>query len=711
MLGLNIDYTLCELKDKFREFKKILDKFQELDANLLNQVDNSHLHGFIEKKNELCGNLTYLIEKSIANNVFEEIDGERQRELINFLNERIGYLVSLYDKDDEAKKVDLKKDLDSRFQIYLDGFFELKKYYDEFFKMSSLNGNKEKTKLGGFFSLFRPRKITPDNKNKDLDITAADVSSIAAKVSSIATDVNRIAADVNRIAADVEQGLVKRDFNKLDAEQRHLLRVKISEVINSKFSPTGINVSTLCDAIAEYETNPEVKEGFLDTPTIDIKSVLKFYENKTNEDILKPRRDIITPTYDAHPEILFEDNGYKLVKLVSEPHLEQQSKKLIKHEKYLFGRSDNTIVLTIEYDVMNGKIQHQQIGQVEDALLKGDKKYFKAFISFLKNLINKKNINDIEKDFVDIKLGDNEFLTQRGIVNVSELDERDFMIKGKLAVNDRNYEVAFKFLSYSGIIFDFTELNDDRKCIIEEIKGSIFDDSEEISYKRLKSVGGNLDAHSATSLKLGILQKVGGNLDAHSATSLYLPSLEEVSGNLDAHSVTFLELEGLEEVGGNLDAHSATFSNLRILQKVGGNLDVGSATSLKLEKLETVGSNLDAHSATTHLSLPSLEEIGGNLDACSAIFLNLRVLKKIGGNLDARGATTLDLERLETVIGDLYALNAILLGLKNFQNVHKIFVSVKSRSAVKEAINPSLYRYLKKYKSHKSKNSIMKLFS
>ncbi len=701
MLGLNIDLVLYELKKKLREFKIILDRFQKLDTKLLSQFDKSHLHGFIEKKDELHGNLTYLID--IANKVSEKIDRKPQEELINFLNVRIRYLVSLYSKEDEAKKVDLE----NKIQVYAEEIIELSKYFkDNLFKTSGLNGNKEKTISGSFLSRFRSRKITTrDNKNKDLDITAADVDRIIANVNRIVADVDRIVADVNRIAADVEQGLVKRGFDELDAKQKYLLRVKLSGFINSKFPPTGINVSTLCDAIEEYETSPEVNGGFLDTLSIDIKSVLKFYENKTNEDILEPRY--------AHPEVvLFEDNGYKLVKLVSEPHLEQQSKKLIKHEEYLFRRSDDTIVLIIKYDIVNGKIQ--QIKEVKDTLLKGDEEYYKAFLSFLKNLINKKNINKIEEDFVNIKLKDNEFLTQRGIVSVSELDERDFIIKGKLAVNDRNYEVFKKFLSYSGIIFDFTWLSDDRKGIIEEIKGSITDKSqgEVFSYKELKSIGGNLDVGSATSLKLGILQKVGGNLDAHSTTSLYLPSLEEVSGNLDAHSVTLLELEGLEEVGGNLDAHSATFSNLRNLQKVGGNLDVGSATSLKLEKLETVGSNLDARSATSHLSLLSLQEVGGKLDASSATILNLRILKKVGRDLDASSATSLDLERLEEVDRDLYALNVILLGLRNLQKVHKIFVLGKSRNAVKEAINPSLYKHLKKYKPHKkSRDYIIRLFS
>ena len=215
---------------------------------------------------------------------------------------------------------------------------------------------------------------------------------------------------------------------------------------------------------------------------------------------------------------------------------------------------------------------------------------------------------------------------------------------------------------------DLTNCPQNIKDKIIEVKGTLIDNSKNVSYSNLQSVGGYLDAENAKSLSLNALQSVGGDLYAGNAESLSLNALQSVGGNLGAGNATSLSLNALQSVGGDLDAENAKSLSLNALQSVGGYLYTGNDESLSLNNLQSVGGDLHARNATS-LSLNALQSVGGNLYAVNAKSLSLNNLQSVGGDLGAGDATSLSLNALQSVGGDLGAGDATSLSLNALQSV------------------------------------------
>ncbi len=634
-----VETILLELKEKLSEFEGILNKSQELENFLSSHsIELSDLSNLIEQKNKLYEKLTELINKVKESKFSRNIDLRTLRNLIKFLKDQTEFLLSLFNNEEKTEGLN-SEDLNVRIRIYRSELENLSKYFHDIFDMDNLKSKGGKITLRKLIShlhMYGPKG-------------------------------NSQTENINKALEEIETGLQERGFN-LTAKQKHYLKIRLSGFISSK---SKLDIPNLCDAVSEYEKSTE--NGFLNNISIDIKQVLSLHTSELRRNLMKSK--------EAEPETIFEDGEYKLVKLVSRTHLNEESvnsdhcigtsnhhiEDIIRGrtEIYSFRKIDNSFLLTVEYDIKSKTIV--LIRGRNNAIPRGDEYYFESFLDFLKNLIDKVEIVNIRNlDGIQLKSG--EALTHKGRENILDVDESDSIITGSIEISDSNYGKVKKCLSYPRIDCDLTDLSYKKKDKIEEIKGNVIDESkEEVSYKRLKYVGGFLNAWSATSLSLPVLQSVGVDLNAQSATSLSLPVLKSVGDSLRA-GATSLSLPVLRRVGGGLYAPSATSLSLPVLKSVGVDLNAQSATSLSLPVLKSVGDSLRAESATS-MSLLVLQSVGGDLKAQSATSMPLPVLKSVGGDLIVHSAISLSLPVLRSVDRNLEAWNATSMSLPVLQSV------------------------------------------
>ena len=273
-------------------------------------------------------------------------------------------------------------------------------------------------------------------------------------------------------------------------------------------------------------------------------------------------------------------------------------------------------------------------------------------------------------------------------------------VEFKGCVGDTEIKVNNTFLE-AGILnlckiqklkLDLTDCPQNIKDKITEVKGTLIDNSKNVSYSNLQSVGGDLGAGNAKSLSLNNLQSVGGDLGAGNAKSLSLNALQSVGRYLHAGNAESLSLNNLQSVGGDLGAGNAKSLSLNALQSVGGDLGAGNAKSLSLNNLQSVGGDLGAGNAKS-LSLNALQSVGRYLHAGNAESLSLNNLQSVGGDLGAGNAKSLSLNALQSVGGDLGAGNAKSLSLNNLQSVGGDLGAGNAKSLSLNALQ-SVGRYL-----------------
>ena len=115
---------------------------------------------------------------------------------------------------------------------------------------------------------------------------------------------------------------------------------------------------------------------------------------------------------------------------------------------------------------------------------------------------------------------------------------------------------------------DLTDVSQELKDRIINWEGTIIDNSNNVSYPNLQTVGRDLDARSATSFSINSLQTVGGYLDVQNATSFSADSLQTVGEDLYAGWATSFSADSLQTVGGYLSARNATSFSADSLQTV-----------------------------------------------------------------------------------------------------------------------------------------------
>ncbi len=103
-----------------------------------------------------------------------------------------------------------------------------------------------------------------------------------------------------------------------------------------------------------------------------------------------------------------------------------------------------------------------------------------------------------------------------------------------------------------GLSVDLTDIRQEFKDKLTEWEGSIFDDSEEVSYQDLERVTGSLEVGSCTvTLKLNSLETIS-DLFSFFAKTVEVDNLQQVDNNLILRSAETLKLFNLRSVGGGL---------------------------------------------------------------------------------------------------------------------------------------------------------------
>ena len=366
---------------------------------------------------------------------------------------------------------------------------------------------------------------------------------------------------VDETCTQIENTLKDNEENSitLTPQQLQLLKIKLKLYFKSN---EQVDVQTLKDAILEYS-------DFLDNRNFTINEVLKKHSQSTFQKIAQLRRKNFDDDT-VEPQIVFEVEGYTLLKLISENHLEKEStlsghcvgtsdhykNKITKGIGEIFSLRDSEgkFCCTIDYDVKNKSIL--QIRGNNNRKITRQDSFYSMLITILIKLCSKEkdklgtsrevnSLNDLEE-----LIPKGSFLHKNGVHEIKQLNEvsPEDVLYGDFEELEINFKLHKDYIENSTGKFDLTHLTEDEKNSIKKVKGSILDKSSKIKYAKLQSVGGDLNAGSAQTLTLNQLQSVGRYLYARSAQTLTLNQLQSVGGFLYAENAQTISMPNIKEI-------------------------------------------------------------------------------------------------------------------------------------------------------------------
>ena len=172
------------------------------------------------------------------------------------------------------------------------------------------------------------------------------------------------------------------------------------------------------------------------------------------------------------------------------------------------------------------------------------------------------------------------------------------------------------------------------------------------SLNNLESIGGGLKITG--SLKdLGKLKKVG-YLDITACDEKFsLGSLEEIEGDLTIidNSVD-IDFGNLKTIGGNLISTYTKITDLKNLESVGKDFLISGSKIKKFEKLKTIGGNA-YFSNNFCSSTQNIETILGNVFFLNSRIMEFPKLNKIGGTIDFKGSFFKSFGNIKYIGGNL----------------------------------------------------------
>lgn len=206
-------------------------------------------------------------------------------------------------------------------------------------------------------------------------------------------------------------------------------------------------------------------------------------------------------------------------------------------------------------------------------------------------------------------------IVSKSIPLTTTLERKDSstIIKGYIEVDDSISEGDLKIIANNPrLTLDMTNFSPDRKCLIQNITGSLIDNSEIVEYFSLKTVGGDVFLKNATMVDLPEITKIKGDLNVKKASKVSVQKLEEIDGNFDCRSAEELLIGTIRKIGRDFNASSLSWVNAEQLTEVGENIYLNKSARIDFRNLKAVYGDFIMGSPK-EIILSNLSEISGKL--------------------------------------------------------------------------------------------------
>ena len=317
------------------------------------------------------------------------------------------------------------------------------------------------------------------------------------------------------------------------------------------------------------------------------------------------------------------ENGLALNTCIGEDSLERYFDKSLNEKIEILSIIDSNFIplVTIIYD--SEKKEIIQIRKKDNKKIDGTEEFYEAVLEGIKFLVSEASYDyqgKLEKrkvkrvyDLEDITTEHPVLLNSRGEIIQFDFDKdysnAEILGGTRIKVTENlSLDRLNRIAQNLSVDLDMTLATKLQKDSLISIKGSLVDDSEEISsYKILEIVEGGVYLNFSTKVQLNSLKRISGKLMANGCKELEMVNLEEVGSRVEINRAEILILGNLKYIGGILKVENCRQLQLPSLKKTGYSIFANSSTEIELDQFEGTDGVLYANNAQK-IILPKLNK-------------------------------------------------------------------------------------------------------